>query len=127
MLGEEAAGGDVVNGDEIEIAALRERLEVAVEQHQRHAGLFKSFNYAAAGFPGLVLVAGQFERGEKHAGDAVLNELLAQFDGLLPSHVLVLSRMGRVSPENGVIMSASEACQLSADAPKNLDPAQLDD
>src|SRR6266436_4482397 len=123
MFREEAAGGDVVNGDEIEIAALRERLEVAVEQHQGHAGLFKSFNYATAGFPGLVLVAGQFERGEEDASDAVLNELLAQFNGLFPAYVLVLSRMGRVSPEKCVIVSASEAGQLSADDPKNLDAA----
>ena len=71
MFRQQTAARDIVARRQIEIAALRKRHEVAVEQHDRNARLAEPFRDAVIG---LRFTVGKVERREEHTSHATLDE-----------------------------------------------------
>ena len=58
---------EIVDGHQVEVAAMWERHQIAVEQHDRQARLLESFHDAPVD---RLLPPGQFERGKEHPRNA---------------------------------------------------------
>ena len=112
VFGQEEPAGDVLDADQVEVAAVGEGLEVAVQQDHGDAGLAQRLGQAAVGW---VLFRHQFKRGEEHPADLALDKLLAEFVGVLEAGVGVVAGMGRTAPEQAVIVHARQAGQFATD------------
>ena len=74
---------------------------------------------------GRLLLRHQFIRREKDAAHFALDEMLAQFLGVLQAGVGVLTRMRRAAPEQTVFMDTRETGQFAANELEDFRVAQI--
>src|SRR5262249_50770139 len=108
MLARKVARQNIVNANQVEIAAERERDEIAVEKYDSDTG---SAQFLRRSLTDLVFVDGKFERCEEHAADIAADEVLANFLGIVDGQVRGLFA---VRPQEAVVSGSCEACKFLA-------------
>jgi hypothetical protein len=124
MFRELETAGDVVDADEVEVAAGGEGGEVAVEENDGDAGFAEGDGDLAVG---LFLAGHEFVGGEEDAGDAALDELAAELLGLLQAEVGILAGLVGAAPDEAVVVHAGEAGEFAADELEDLGIAKSGD
>ena len=99
MLGDDVAGTPVVDADQIMMAALRIRDHRPVEQDDWNARLVQRVRDPPVH---VVLLIGQFERRQEHAGDLTLDT-----DGITATRSSFERGTARASPQQGAHAQAA--------------------
>jgi hypothetical protein len=124
VFGEHVAGGDIIQTNHVKAAALRERSQIAVQEHDRDASLAQSAGNVPIDF---IFADGQFKRRKKNAGHTSFNKLVANLARMFAAAILVLARVCRAAPKKSVFAAASKICEFAADDFKNFRRSQTRD
>ena len=117
MFRQLGASRKIIDSDQVEGAAFRERRHVAVEQDNRDARAAQALGDGVVHF---VLIRRQIEGRKEDAGDALLDELVADVERIFRTQVRISVVQSGVAPEQRVVLGASEPRELPADQIKNV-------
>ena len=124
MLGKQVAAGEVVDADEVEVATMRERADVAIEEDDRNACITEALRDSPIRH---FVIRRVFKGREEHAAHAVFDVAEAEFLGLIDAHACTGLRAGAAAPVHPEIVHAGKACEFAADDVKNLNLAETGD
>ena len=117
MLREHVAAREVIDADEIELAAGGEGANVPVDEDHRNTRLPQAFRDAAVGRFAIRLM---FKRNKKDSGHAFLDETGAKFLRLLHCHFRLADGRRASSPPEPVVVDTGKAGQLATDVFENF-------
>ena len=121
MLGKQVTAGEVVDADEVEVATMRERADVAIEEDDRNACIAEALGDSPIRH---FVIRRVFKGRKEHAADAIVDLAETQFLRPIDTHACTGLRAGAAAPVHPEIVHAAKASEFAADDVKNLNLAE---
>jgi len=112
VLGDHVAARHVIDAHQVEVAAIGKGWEIAIEEHHGDAGASQGFGEPAIG---RCLGRIEFVGGKEDAAELALDEMPAQFLGVLEARVGIVPGMSGSPPKHAEALHPGQAGQLAAD------------